>query len=53
MHSEQPQVIVWRRDEAEVWCSTIVEGLDKATPLPEIGVTLSLAEIYEDAGLPA
>jgi Uma2 family endonuclease len=51
--SEAPRVIVWRRGAAGLWSSQIVDDPVAILPLPEIGATLALADIYEDAGLPA
>ncbi|GGD94431.1 hypothetical protein GCM10011390_11490 [Aureimonas endophytica] len=50
--SESASVIVWRRQGAH-WVSDVVEGLGQTISLPEIGASLALADIYEDAGLEA
>jgi hypothetical protein len=35
------------RNPNDTWTLTIVSGLDKSLELPSIGVTVSLAEIYD------
>lgn len=40
-----PQLIVYRR--SNLWSAETLEGLEAVLPLPEIGVELSLASIYE------
>lgn len=45
--SEAPQVAVWRR-AGETWSTAEAAGLDAVIDLPEIGVTLPLAELYLD-----
>lgn len=51
--SEARRVIVWRRGAEGLWSSQMVEEPAATIALPEIGATLALADIYEDAGLPA
>jgi len=45
--TEQPRVTVWRRS-GETWQAEELEGLDATIPLPEIDVSLPLAELYLD-----
>jgi Uma2 family endonuclease len=51
--SEAPRVIVWRRGAQGLWSSLVVEEPGASIALPEIGAVLTLADIYEDTGLPA
>jgi Uma2 family endonuclease len=51
--SEAPRVIVWRRGAQGLWSSLVVEDAGASIALPEIGAALTLADIYEDAGLPS
>jgi Uma2 family endonuclease len=50
-----PEVIIWRRgaDGADRdWRKSISQGLDQKIDMPEIGVTLPLAEIYDGVDFP-
>ena len=47
------EVMVWSKDSDGAWAKTICEGLDTTIALPEIGVTLPMAEIYDDVVFPA
>ena len=48
-----PEVIVWERAADRTWRRAIRRGLDQAIAMPEIGVTVSLAEIYDGVEFPA
>jgi Uma2 family endonuclease len=47
-----PDVIVWVRGADRSWCKSFHTGLDQEVDMPGIGVTLSLAEIYESVDAP-
>ena len=44
---DKPRVELFTRQTSEQWDLTIVEGLDAEILLPELDITLALAEIYE------
>ena len=44
--TRMPKVGLWRRDEAG-WVLEEYEGLESTIPLPEIGASLRLAELYQ------
>ena len=46
------EVTVWSKGSDGAWAKTICEGLDTKIALPEIGVTLPMAEIYDDVAFP-
>ena len=46
-----PTVVVYRRTDQQ-WVSEVYEGIDAVLPLPEIGVDLPLAEIYQGMNFP-
>jgi len=48
-----PEVIIWVRGADRSWRKGIRQGLDQEIDMPEIGVTLSLAEIYDGVAFPA
>ena len=48
-----PEVITWVRGADRGWRKGIHRGLDQEIDMPEIGVTLSLAEIYDGVEFPA
>jgi Uma2 family endonuclease len=48
-----PEVITWVRAADRSWQKAIRRGIDQAIDMPEIGVTLSLAEIYDGVEFPA
>ncbi|HEY4172785.1 MAG TPA: Uma2 family endonuclease [Rhodopila sp.] len=48
-----PEVTVWSRGPDRTWVRRIVEGLDQDVAMPTIGITLPLAEIYDDIAFPA
>jgi hypothetical protein len=39
--------MLWSCDDAGVWSHAVVAGLDAVVPLPALGVTLPLADIYD------
>jgi hypothetical protein len=48
-----PEVIIWVRGADRSWRKGIRQGLDQEIDIPEIGVTLMLAEIYDGVEFPA
>ena len=44
---EKPEVAVWHRDDTDIWSYLLVEGLQSNIAMPEIGVTLPMADVYE------
>lgn len=46
---EEPRIDMRVRGEDGIWRDATVEGLDAVLLLPEIGISLPLAEIYEDS----
>jgi Uma2 family endonuclease len=48
-----PEVIVWARGADRSWRRAIRQGPDQEIDMPEIGVTLALAEIYDGVEFPA
>jgi Uma2 family endonuclease len=48
-----PEVIVWVRGDDRSWRKAVHRGLDQEIDMPEIGVTLSLMEIYDEVEFPA
>ena len=47
-----PEVIIWVRGPDRNWKKGIARGIDQKLDMPEIGVTLSLAEIYDGVEFP-
>lgn len=45
---ESPTAILWTRVEDESWSSARVEGVDASVALPRLGISLALADIYDD-----
>jgi Uma2 family endonuclease len=48
-----PEVMIWVRGTDGSWRQGIRRGLDQEIDMPEIGVTLPLAEIYDGVSFPA
>src|SRR5215207_982604 len=48
-----PEVIIWVRGTDRSWRKSVRRGLDHEDDMPEIGATLSLAEIYDGVEFPA
>jgi len=48
-----PEVIIWVRGADRSWRKGSHRGLDREIDTPEIGVTLSLAEVYDGVEFPA
>lgn len=48
-----PEVMVWSRTPGQPWTHRPVAGLDSAIPLPSVGASLRLAEIYDGLAFPA
>jgi Uma2 family endonuclease len=49
----EPLVLVWSRDATRAWIETRARGLDAEISMPDIGVTLNLAGVYEGVEFPA
>ncbi|RVU14551.1 Uma2 family endonuclease [Methylobacterium oryzihabitans] len=49
----QPLVVVWERSDEGSWSSRRVEGLEAGIALPTVGVTLTMAAIYDGVSVPA
>lgn len=47
-----PEVVLWSRTSEGGWSEKRIVGLDLVLPLPELSVSLSLAEIYEGVSFP-
>jgi Uma2 family endonuclease len=47
-----PEVIVWERGEGQSWRKDMRRGLDQAVEMPEIGIMLSLKEIFDGVEFP-
>jgi len=48
-----PEVIVWSRNDDKGWLKVILSGLDQLIEMPEIGVKLAMANIYDGIQFPA
>ena len=48
-----PEVVLWARDADRTWQKRSVDGLGEEMDLPEIGVTLALADLYYGVAFPA
>ena len=48
-----PEIIIWERGADRSWRKGFRQGLDQEIDMPEIGVTLSLKEIYDGVEFPA
>jgi Uma2 family endonuclease len=48
-----PEVINWVRGQDRSWRKGFLRGLDQEIDMPEIGATLTLAEIYDGVEFPA
>jgi len=48
-----PEVIIWVRGADRSWRKGLHRGLDQEIDMPEIGVTLPLAELYDGIEFPA
>jgi Uma2 family endonuclease len=47
-----PEVVVWSREADRTWRKSIGSGFDARIDMPEIGVTLALADIYDGVEFP-
>lgn len=47
-----PRVLLWWRAAGNLWELAQFDGLDGVIDLPEIGVELGMAELYEDVAFP-
>jgi Uma2 family endonuclease len=48
-----PEVVLWARDADRTWQKRSVDGLGQEMDLPEIGITLALADLYDGVAFPA
>jgi Uma2 family endonuclease len=48
-----PEVIIWVKGTDRSWRQSVRHGMDQEVDMPEIGATLSLAEIYDGVEFPA
>lgn len=48
-----PEIALWRRDADGAWQRRLVAGLDQTIDLPELGVSLALADVYDGIVFPA
>lgn len=48
-----PEIALWHRDADGVWQRRFVTGLDGTIDLPEFGMTLALADVYDGVAFPA
>ncbi len=48
-----PEIALWHRDADGVWQRRLVTGLDGTIDLPEFGMTLALADVYDGVAFPA
>ncbi len=48
-----PEIVLWSRGADRTWVQAVIDGLDGAVELPDLGVTLPLAEIYDGVEFPA
>ena len=47
-----PEIALWRRDADGAWQRRLVAGLEQAIELPEFGMTLALADVYDGVAFP-
>ncbi|MEO8713848.1 MAG: Uma2 family endonuclease [Acetobacteraceae bacterium] len=47
-----PEAVLWSRGPERAWIRHVIEGLGREVDMPAIGVTLSLAEIYDGVRFP-
>ena len=47
-----PEVVLWSRGADEAWTRRVVEGIGREVAMPEIGVVLSLSELYDGVEFP-
>jgi Uma2 family endonuclease len=47
------EVVSYARDADRSWTRSVVEGVEQAIDLPHVGVTLTMAEIYDGVAFPA
>ncbi|AWN52061.1 Uma2 family endonuclease [Methylobacterium sp. 17Sr1-1] len=47
-----PEIALWRRDADRAWQRQLVAGLDQTIELPEFGMTLALADLYDGVAFP-
>ena len=48
-----PEVVLWSRGADRAWQRRLVSGLDQRLDMPEIGVALALADLYDGVEFPA
>lgn len=49
---DAPRVHLFRREQDNHWAATTLEGLDATINLPELGLSLALATLYERIQFP-
>lgn len=47
-----PEIALWRRDTDGAWQRRLVAGLEQTVELPELGMTLALADLYDGVAFP-
>ena len=53
VETNKPLVTIWTRDDMDEWAESEVTGLEGSIDMPEIGVSLPMAEIYRTIAFPA
>jgi Uma2 family endonuclease len=48
-----PEIVLWERGTDRAWVRHAIEGLDAVATLPALGVTLTLAELYDGVTFPS
>lgn len=48
-----PEVALWSRGTGEAWLRHVIEGADREVAMPEIGVVLPFADLYDGVDFPA
>ncbi|KMO40530.1 hypothetical protein VQ02_07405 [Methylobacterium variabile] len=47
-----PEIALWRRDADGAWQRRLVSGLDRSINLPELDMSLALADVYDGVAFP-
>jgi Uma2 family endonuclease len=48
-----PEAVLWARDADRSWHRRMIAGIEREIDMPEIGVTLQMARVYEGVEFPA
>ena len=48
-----PEVVLWPRGTGEAWLRHVIEGAGREVAMPEIGVVLPFADLYDGVDFPA